>query len=63
MTDQVVMSRTPGSFGTVLAPRGSSNPSGWRVESAASEREFAAAIMAKSTNEVIHECNVGRDPA
>lgn len=26
LTDQVVMSRTPGSFGTVLAPRGSSKP-------------------------------------
>src|SRR5262249_30022909 len=26
MTDQVVMSRTPGSFRTVLAPRGSSKP-------------------------------------
>jgi hypothetical protein len=26
MTDQVVMSRTPGSFKTVLVPRGSSNP-------------------------------------
>jgi hypothetical protein len=26
MTDQVVMSRTPGSFGTVLVPRGSSKP-------------------------------------
>ena len=26
MTDQVVMSRTPGSFRTVLVPRGSSKP-------------------------------------
>ena len=26
MTDQIVMSWTPGSFGTVLAPRGSSKP-------------------------------------
>ena len=26
MTDQVVLSRTPGSFKTVLAPRGSSKP-------------------------------------
>jgi hypothetical protein len=26
MTDQVVMSRTPGSFRTVLMPRGSSKP-------------------------------------
>jgi len=26
MTDQVVLSRTPGSFGTVLVPRGSSKP-------------------------------------
>jgi hypothetical protein len=26
MTDQVVMSRTPGSFKTVLVPRGSNNP-------------------------------------
>jgi hypothetical protein len=26
MTDQVVMSRTPGAFRTVLAPRGSSKP-------------------------------------
>ena len=26
MTDQIVMSRTPGSFRTVLAPRGSSKP-------------------------------------
>jgi hypothetical protein len=26
MTDQVVMSRTPGSFSTVLVPRGSSKP-------------------------------------
>jgi len=30
MTDQVVMSRTPGSFRTVLAPRGSSKPE-WLV--------------------------------
>ena len=26
MTDQVVLSRTPGSFRTVLVPRGSSKP-------------------------------------
>jgi hypothetical protein len=26
MTDQVLMSRTPGSFKTVLVPRGSSKP-------------------------------------
>jgi hypothetical protein len=26
MTDQIVMSRTPGAFRTVLAPRGSSKP-------------------------------------
>jgi hypothetical protein len=26
MTDQIVMSRTPGSFRTVLVPRGSSKP-------------------------------------
>src|ERR1700730_16998063 len=30
MTDQIVMSRTPGSFSTVLAPRGSSKPE-WLV--------------------------------
>jgi crotonobetainyl-CoA:carnitine CoA-transferase CaiB-like acyl-CoA transferase len=30
MTDQVVLSRTPGSFRTVLVPRGSSKPE-WRV--------------------------------
>jgi len=28
MTDQVVLSKTPGSFRTVLAPRGRANPSG-----------------------------------
>jgi hypothetical protein len=26
MTDQVVLSRTPGAFRTVMAPRGSSKP-------------------------------------
>jgi crotonobetainyl-CoA:carnitine CoA-transferase CaiB-like acyl-CoA transferase len=31
MTDQVVMSRTPGSFRTVLVPRGSSKPE-WLVQ-------------------------------
>jgi hypothetical protein len=30
MTDQIVMSRTPGSFSTVLVPRGSSKPE-WLV--------------------------------
>jgi hypothetical protein len=30
MTDQIVMSRTPGSFRTVLVPRGSSKPQGRR---------------------------------
>jgi hypothetical protein len=38
------------------------NPSGWRVESVHRKRA-AEAIITSSTNELIHECNVGRDQA
>jgi len=63
LTDQIVLSRTPGSFRTVLVPRGSSKSEWLYIESTVPKSELLKPFMTKSANEVIHERDVGRDPA